>query len=78
MSYSDWKTAHGGELIFKSARNANRDMDMHKEYRKLLGNKVPKYFSDFQKLKYNNTPEWKKMISSARKERKKRSLKNEL
>ena len=78
MTYSEWKTAHGGELIFKSARNANRDLKMHEDYRKLLGNKVPKYFSDFQKLKYNNTPEWKKLVSSARKERYRRRMKNEL
>lgn len=78
MSYSEWKNAHGGEPMFKAARNATRDKKMHDEYRKLLGNKVPKYFSDFQKLKYKNTPEWKKMVSAARNERKKRRLKNEL
>ncbi|MDE6678320.1 MAG: phage head morphogenesis protein [Ruminococcus sp.] len=78
MSYSDWKNAHGGEPLFKAARNETRDLKMHAEYRKLLGNKVPKYFSDFQKLKYKNTPEWKKMVSAARKERNKRRMKNEI
>ncbi len=72
MPYDDWKNAHGGEPLFKAARNVNRDMDMHREYRKLLGNKVPKYFSDFQDLKYNNTAEWKKLVSEARKARNKR------
>lgn len=75
MSYSQWKNAHGGEPLFKSARNVNRDMDMHKEYRSLLGNKVPKKFSDFQDLKYNNTSEWKRLVSDARKARNKRRKK---
>lgn len=75
MPYSQWKNAHGGEPLFKAARNVNRDMDMHKEYRKLLGSKVPKKFSDFQDLKYNNTAEWKKMVSDARKARNKRRKK---
>lgn len=72
MPYSQWKNARGDEPLFKAARNENRDMNMHKEYRKLLGNKVPKYFSDFQDLKYNNTAEWKKLVSDARKARNKR------
>lgn len=78
MSYSEWKNAHGGELLFKVARNETRDLKMHEEYKKLLGKKVPEYFSDFQKLKYQNTLEWKKMVYSARKERNRRRLKNEL
>lgn len=78
MPYSQWKNAHGGEPLFKAARNENRDMQMFKEYKKLLGNKVPKYFSDFQDLKYNNTAEWKKMVSDARKARNKRRAKNEI
>lgn len=69
MSYDEWKKAHGGEPIFKAARNANRDMNMHEEYRSLLGKKVPSRFSDFKDLKYNRTDEWSKMKSAARKAR---------
>lgn len=72
MSYSDWKTAHGGEPEFKASRNANRDMSMWKEYKNLLGKKVPQKFTDFQEFKYKNTSEWKKMVSDARKARNKR------
>lgn len=69
MSYEEWKKGKGNEPIFRAARNVNRDMDMHEEYRKLLGNKVPARFSDFQKLKYNNPDAWRRMVSAARKER---------
>lgn len=72
MSYADWKEAHGGEPEFKASRNANRDMDMWKEYKKLLGKQVPQKFTDFQEFKYKNRPGWKKMISDARKERNRR------
>lgn len=72
MSYDDWKDAHGGEPIFKKARNANRDYDMMREYRKLLGKRVPTNIKDFQNIKYNNPQEWAKMKSDARKERNRR------
>lgn len=72
MTYEEWKNAKGGEPLFKSARNANRDMRMHEEYGKLLGKKVPSYFRDFQDLKYNNREEWKKFVFDARKARNKR------
>lgn len=72
MTYEEWKNAKGDEPLFKAARNVNRDMRMHEEYRKLLGRKVPSYFRDFQDLKYNNKDTWKKMVSDARKERNKR------
>lgn len=72
MTYDEWKNAHGGEPIFKKARNANRDYDMMREYRKLLGKRVPTHIKDFQKIKYENPQEWAKMKSDARKERNRR------
>lgn len=72
MSYQQWKDSKGGEPLFRAARNVNRDMAMHEEYRKLLGRKVPAKFKDFQDLKYNNREAWGKMVSDARKERNKR------
>ena len=69
MSYEEWKKAKGGEPFFRAARNVNRDMAMHEEYRKLLGKKVPAKFKDFQNLKYNNREVWSKMVSDARKAR---------
>ena len=75
MPYSDWKNSHGGEPLFKAARNVNRDMDMHEEYMMLLGKKIPKNFTDFQKLKYNNRALWWKLVGEARKARNKRRAK---
>lgn len=69
MEYDDWKNAHGGEPIFKKARNVNRDYDMMREYRSLLGNKIPSNINEFQDLKYNRPDEWKKTVSDARKAR---------
>jgi uncharacterized protein with gpF-like domain len=76
MSYDEWKAAHGDEPEFKAARNANRDMDMHKEYRSLLGKKCPKNFRDFQDLKYNQPDKWRQMVSDARKARNERRRNN--
>ena len=75
MSYSEWKNSHGGESLFKAARNVNRDMDMHEEYMMLLGKKIPKNFTDFQKLKYNNRKLWWELVGEARKARNKRRAK---
>lgn len=69
MSYDEWKNAKGGEPLFKSARNVNRDMKMHEEYVSLLGKKVPSRFKDFQELKYGDPAAWKATISAARKAR---------
>jgi hypothetical protein len=69
MSYDEWKTAHGTEKPFKAARNENRDMRMHDEYRDLLGKKCPRSFDDFQDVKYNHPSQWKQMVSDARKAR---------
>ena len=69
MSYDEWKSAHGDEPEFKSARNATRDRKMWREYKDLLKKQVPSKFEDFQNLKYKNKSEWKKMIGDARKAR---------
>lgn len=72
MSYEEWKNAKGDEPLFWKARNVNRDMKMHDEYRDLLGSKVPKSFKDFQDFKYGQRAEWRNMISDARKARNRR------
>ena len=76
MTYDQWKNSKGGEPLFKSARNANRDLKMHEEYVSLLGKKVPSRFKDFQELKYGNPQKWKETISAARKARNARRKKN--
>lgn len=69
MTYDQWKESKGGEPLFKAARNENRDHDMHKEYKKLLGKKVPDTLAKFQDLKYKNPEAWRQMKSAARKAR---------
>lgn len=76
MTYDEWKNSKGGEPLFRSARNANRDLKMHEEYMELLGKKVPSRFKDFQELKYGNPEKWKETISAARKARNARRKKN--
>lgn len=76
MTYDEWKESHGGEPQFKAARNSNRDYDMMREYKSLLGRKVPTNIKDFQDLKYNHPNEWKQMVSDARKARNARRNKN--
>lgn len=72
MSYDEWKHAKRDEPLFKSARNVNRDMSMHEEYRNLLGSKIPTRFKDFQEIKYGDPARWRKLISEARKARNKK------
>lgn len=72
MSYADWKQAKGGEPLFRAARNVNRNMDMHEEYRDLLGRKIPSRFSDFEQVKYTQPQMWRQWVSEARKERNRR------
>ena len=72
LTYDQWKASKGGEPLFRSARNVNRDMKMHEEYCDLLGKKCPTRFKDFQEVKYGNPQAWKTMKSQARKARNER------
>lgn len=72
MTYDTWQNSKGGEPQFKAARNENRDKNMYKEYRSLLGKNAPRKFEDFQNVKYKNPDEWAKLKSEARKARDKR------
>ena len=78
MSYDEWKDLKGQskQPITRAARNVNRDMDMHEEYMKLLGKRVPSRFKDFQEIKYKHPEQWRQWVSDARKARNKRRAKN--
>lgn len=76
MSYETWKNSKGGEPEFKTARNKNRDKAMHKEFRNLIGNKVPRKFAYFQDIKYNSPNKWAEMKSAARKARNQKRRQN--
>ena len=68
MSYEEWQESkeQSKQPITRAARNVNRDLDMHKEYMKLLGKRVPTNFKEFQEFKYKHPAEWRKMVSDAR------------
>lgn len=72
MTYEEWQEHKGGQPITKAAQNVNRDMKMYKEYKKLLGNKIPSTFKAFQEMKYKEPQDWKKAVSAARKARNKK------
>lgn len=76
MSYSDWKNAKGDEPLFKATRNVNDDFKQQEQYRKLLGSKkIPYDIRDFQKIKYEQPDEWKKLKAEAAKKRSERRKK---
>lgn len=66
IDYETWKHSKGAELLFKKARNVNRDYSMMREYRKLLGKSIPSHIKDFQTLKYENPEVWKELVRKAR------------
>ena len=45
----------------KKGQNYSADKKQFEEYRKVLGNKIPGRFADFQDLKYNKPDEWSKL-----------------
>ena len=74
MTYDEWKEMKGQskQPITRAARNVNRDLKMHEEYKSLLGKRVPSRFKDFQEMKYKQPEVWRKMVSDARKARNKK------
>ena len=76
MTYDEWKESHREGKQFRAAANVNRDYSMMREYRQLLGSKVPTNIKEFQKIKYNEPDKWKQWISEARKARAERRRQN--
>ena len=76
MTYDEWKKSRGEGKQFRAAANVNRDYSMMREYRQLLGRKVPTNIKEFQKIKYNEPEKWKQWISEARKARAERRRSN--
>ena len=66
MTYDEWhqKYVKGNpeaEAQEKAVKNASSDRKQFDKYRKVLGNDMPKYFADFQEMKYNEADKWKFM-----------------
>lgn len=49
----------GTTLAFKKAARRSSDYAQWQEYRKIVGDNVPKTFDDFQNFKYTDTGKWK-------------------
>lgn len=49
----------GTTLAFKKAARRSADYSQWQEYRKIVGDNVPKTFDDFQNFKYTDTGKWK-------------------
>lgn len=49
----------GTTLAFKEAARRSADYAQWQEYRKIVGDNVPKTFDDFQNFKYTDTEKWK-------------------
>ncbi len=62
MSFEEWQKAK--PIPDTAANRAQFD-----EYTKLLGKDAPKYYNDFQKLKYNDPKAWEKLKEEAKMER---------
>lgn len=63
--YSEWlekrmeEDPEGTTLEFKKAARRSADYSQWQEYRKIVGDNVPKTFDDFQNFKYTDTEKWK-------------------
>lgn len=49
----------GTTLAFKKAARRSADYAQWQEYRKIVGDNVPKTFDDFQNFKYTDAEKWK-------------------
>ncbi|OOM82316.1 NAD(+)--arginine ADP-ribosyltransferase EFV [Clostridium puniceum] len=63
MSYDEWYEKYVKDnpkalAAEKKMKNKSSDKKQYEEYKKILGNEVPKSFDKFQELKYNNSNEW--------------------
>ncbi|WP_346936021.1 minor capsid protein [Clostridium sp.] len=67
MKYQEWYKQHvvdkygerKAEIFQKMIKNKAADRKQYKKYKEILGKDVPKSFTDFRELKYNNSEGWK-------------------
>lgn len=62
MSFEEWLDA-------KPIPDTAADRKQFNDYKRLLGKNAPKYFSEFQDIKYNDPGKWDDLKKSARKKR---------
>lgn len=68
MTYAQWANTKRGEGALaagraeqKEAEREARDRKQFSEYRKILGDDMPKTFATFQKWKYNEPEKWEEL-----------------
>ena len=66
MTYEQWyekyvKGNQKAEAQEKAVKNAASDRKQYNQYRELIGKDMPKYFADFQEMKYNEPEKWEKL-----------------
>ena len=79
MTYEEWAETKRGQDLIAADRYAQKESDrdardrkQFEEYKKLLGDDMPKTFATFQKWKYaDNQDKWNELKKAARKKRKK-------
>lgn len=62
MSFEEWQKA-------KPIPDTQADRKQYDEYKKLLGKDAPKYYNQFQQIKYNDKDQWEKLKEAAHMER---------
>lgn len=80
MTYKEWEkwkkseNATAWEVYQKKGQNRSADQKQFKEYKKILGKKIPNRFDEFQNLKYGKPGEWDELKKLKRqKEREKKA-----
>lgn len=66
MTWEEWykENVEGNpkyEARVKAYKNRSSDRKQMKEYREILGSKIPNNIADFQELKYNNPEDWNRI-----------------
>lgn len=66
VTYDNWYKEHvanNPEALIeeKKVKNKSSDKEQYEEYKKVLGNMIPKKFDDFQNLKYNSLSKWEEL-----------------
>lgn len=62
MTFEEWQQT-------KAVPDTARDRAQFKEYQRLLGKDAPKYYNDFQQIKYTDAKQWSWLKEQARMER---------
>lgn len=71
MTYSEWHKKYieddpAGALAEKMSRKHSSDAKQWREYRSVLGKNAPKSLEEFQRIKYTESEEWRRLMENKR------------